>query len=107
MKKGDVVLLPVPFTDLSGNKNRPAVVLISSADDVTVCFLTSQLKWQTEFDLIIQPTNYNGLKLVSLIKLNKIASIDRDLIIGRLGTLDNDTIDLLNKKLIYILKLNI
>lgn len=56
MNKGDVVLIPFPFTDLSGNKNRPAVILIDSEDDVTVCFLTTQLKWQSEFDISIQPS---------------------------------------------------
>ena len=44
MNKGDIVLIPFPFTDLSINKNRPAVILIESEDDVTVCFITTQLK---------------------------------------------------------------
>lgn len=43
MKKGDIVLIPFPFTDLLGNKFRPAVILIDSEDDVTVCFITTQL----------------------------------------------------------------
>ncbi len=36
MKKGDVVLIHFPFTDLKGNKNRPAVVLLETENDVTV-----------------------------------------------------------------------
>lgn len=105
MKKGDIVLIPFPFTDLSGNKNRPAIILIDSEDDVTVCFITSQLKWQSEFDLSIKPSDVNGLKTASLIRLNKFATIDKDLIIGRLGDLDKDYIELLNSNLIKILKL--
>jgi len=105
MKKGDIVLIPFPFTDLSGNKNRPALILIDSEDDVTVCFITSQLKWQSEFDLPIKPSDVNGLKTASLIRLNKFATIDKDLIIGRLGDLDKDYIELLNSNLIKILKL--
>lgn len=30
MKKGDIVLIPFPFSDLSGAKNRPAVILIET-----------------------------------------------------------------------------
>ena len=105
MKKGDIVLIPFPFTDLSGNKNRPALILIDSEDVVTVCFITSQLKWQSEFDLSLKPSEVNGLKTTSLIRLNKFATIDKDLIIGRLGDLDKDYIELLNSNLIKILKL--
>ena len=105
MNKGDIVLIPFPFTDLSGNKNRPAIILIDSKDDITVCFITTQLKWQSEFDISIQPSDLNGLKKTSLIRLNKITTIDKDLIIGRLGSLDDTYLDLLNRNLIQILKL--
>lgn len=106
MIKGDIILIPFPFTDLSGNKNRPAVILIDSEDDVTVCFITAQLKWQTEFDIVLDPTDLNGLKKPSLVRLNKFATIDKDLIIGRLGSFDDNYINLLNSNLIRILKLD-
>lgn len=105
MKKGDIILIPFPFTDLSGNKNRPAIVLIDSTEDVTVCFFTTRLKWQTEFDISVNPSKENGLKKISLIRLNKIATIDKDLIIGRLGSLEHHYIELLDKNLIRIFKL--
>jgi mRNA-degrading endonuclease toxin of MazEF toxin-antitoxin module len=105
MNKGDIVLVSFPFTDLTGIKNRPALILIDSKDDVTVCFITTRLKWQTEFDISINPSEKNGLKKISLIRLNKIATVDKDLLIGRLGTLEDHYIDLLNKNLARILRL--
>ena len=40
MKKGDVVLIKFPFTDLSGSKLRPAVVLFDSGNDLIAAFIT-------------------------------------------------------------------
>ena len=51
MKKGDIILIPFPFTDLSGNKNRPALVLVNSELDITVAFISTQLKWKEETDI--------------------------------------------------------
>jgi mRNA interferase MazF len=42
MAKGDIVLITLPFTDLSGSKLRPAVVLAGTGLDLTVCFITTQ-----------------------------------------------------------------
>jgi mRNA interferase MazF len=85
MTKGDIVLIPFPFSDLSGSKNRPAVILIETAGDVTIAFITTQIKWNSENDILLQPSDLNGLKKVSLIRLNKLATIDKGLVIGRLG----------------------
>jgi mRNA interferase MazF len=62
MQKGDIILIPFPFTDLSGNKLRPAVILTASKTDITVCFITSQLHWQEPTDILIQPKAANGIR---------------------------------------------
>jgi len=43
--KGDVVVVPFPFSDLSGSKRRPALVLTNlRGDDIIICQITSQPK---------------------------------------------------------------
>ena len=106
MNKGDIVLIPFPFSDLSGSKKKPAVILIESVEDVTIAFITTQIKWNSENDILLQPSDLNGLKKVSLIRLNKLATIDKGLVIGRLGSLERSLIGLLNRNLIRIFRLD-
>ena len=105
MKKGSVVLIPFPFTDLKGSKIRPAVVLCKSELDVTICFVTSDLKWQTKYDVPVNPSENNGLKVPSLIRVSKIATIDTDLVLGELGKLSAAEMMELNKGLKELLQL--
>ena len=105
MKKGSIVLIPFPFTDLSGSKVRPAVVLCKSNLDVTICFITSELKWKTQYDISVFPSATNGLKVPSLIRTSKIATIDSSLVLGALGELSNSEIDELDIELRNLLQL--
>lgn len=97
MKKGDIVLIPFPFTDLTGLKNRPALVLISAEDDVTVAFISSQIKSYSETDIQIQTSVINGLKKTSVIKISKLATLEKDLVLGKLGILSTVNLKLLIK----------
>ena len=106
MKKGSVILIPFPFTDLKGSKIRPAIVLYANELDVTICFITSELRWKTEYDVFISPSENNGLKVPSLIRISKIATINSDLVLGELGELSNVEITELNNGLKELLQLS-
>lgn len=105
MIKGDIVLIPFPFTDLTGNKLRPALILVDNTTDITACFITTQTKWKENTDIDLLPSFQNGIKKPSVIRLNKIATLDKALIIGRLGSLETADMELLNKNLKILLQL--
>lgn len=90
---------------LSGAKNRPALILINSDFDVTVTFITTQLKWQDSYDVKLEPSTLNGLKKTSLIRLSKITTVDKDLVIGKLGSVTDAEIKQVNRNLIELLDL--
>ena len=90
---GDVVLAAFPFTDLSGNKRRPAVTLASATDraDLLLAFISSVLPLvPLPSDQIFQPSDvdfvYTGLKVPSVLRLNKIATIAQHLVTRRIVT---------------------
>ena len=99
MAKGDIVLINFPFTDLTGSKLRPAVVLTNNSLDLTVSFITTQVGWQESTDVLLLPNNNNGLRKKSLIRTSKIATLDKNLAKGLLGKLDTSELNELNKNL--------
>lgn len=105
MVKGDIVLITFPFTDLSGTKLRPAVILSETSFDITVCFITTQLQWKESTDLLLAPTSYNGLRKQSLVRVSKMATLDKALAKGLLGKLNQPELDELNRLLRIIFKL--
>jgi mRNA interferase MazF len=89
---GSIVLTDFPFTDLSAAKRRPALVI--SADnarrtDVVVAYITSVPQAQRD-TASIAPDAQNGLKVQSMVRFDKIATIDKTIIAGRLGSADSD-----------------
>ena len=105
MNKGDVISIQLSFTDLTGNKLRPAVVLIISNNDLIVCFITTQLQWKETTDIVLRPSAKIGIKKKSLFRLSKIATIDKYLAVGKLGVIQQNEMTELNMKLIFILQL--
>jgi mRNA interferase MazF len=99
MNKGDIVLVPFPFTNLEGAKKRSAVVLYGNEIDIIAVFVTTNLKWVDEKDVLIEPNESNRLKKSSLIRISKIATLDKSIVIGKIGVLDKETINSLDVKL--------
>jgi len=105
MAKGDIVLITFPFTDLQGSKLRPAVVLAESKTDLTVCFITTQIGWQDQTDILLSTNLINGLKKPSLVRVSKIATLEKTLAKGLLGKLTANELVTLNAKLTIFFQL--
>jgi mRNA interferase MazF len=85
----DIVLLKFPFTDTKTFKKRPALVINDFNDgDVIVCRITSQI-YQTEFDVFIDDWEKSGLKLPSIIRVHKIATLEKDMVEVVMGRIDD------------------
>lgn len=98
-KRGDIVLVVFPFTDLTGEKRRPALVVATSADHCVTLFITSRARGERKWHVSIYPTKTNGLVVPSIVRCNKIASFDVRVVQGKLGRASRDTMREVNTKL--------
>ena len=83
---GSIVLIRFPFTDLSGDKRRPALVVSARNDatDIIVCFMTAVQRPEAALPMLLAAPS-NGLKQASAVRFNKIAGLNVSLITGRIG----------------------
>jgi len=101
LTRGDLVLIQFPFTDLSAQKLRPALIVGRvTGDDVIVAFISSRMfSADPSAEHALGPTDAEfrttGLKSASLIRLNKLATLHRGLVrrrIGRIGPATQRTV---------------
>lgn len=76
--RGDVVVVPFPFSDLSQSKRRPALVVAElTGDDVILCQITSQ-SIKDSYSIALDDTDFSdgGLKQPSNIRPNRLFTAD-------------------------------
>ena len=92
MKFGDIVLVPFPFTNQLGSKQRPAVVVSrgtynASTPDIVIMAITSQLRSDAKLgEMRVSDWSAAGLLKPSAIT-PVFATIEQSLVIRKLGVL--------------------
>lgn len=97
LRRGDVVLDFFPFSDLSGAKLRPAVIVGHvQSHELVLAFITSQaVGTNSPWSHALLPSDgefpMTGLKVPSRVQLDKLATLHRRLVTRRLGTIGAQT----------------
>ncbi|GAB5494645.1 MAG: type II toxin-antitoxin system PemK/MazF family toxin [Phototrophicaceae bacterium] len=103
--KGDVVVLPFPFSDLSTNKNRPALVIsILEGSDIILCMITSQVnssKYAIKLD--DQDFESGSLKTRSFIRPERIFTADSNIVKYKIGNISKKKQADVSKTLVNLL----
>lgn len=96
-RAGQIVLTPFPYTDLTGNKLRPVLMLrqASKFDDWLVCMVSSQVQQaEVNLDEILSPDDPDfadsGLKVPSVLRLSRLAVLDGSLLLGSIGAISGE-----------------
>ena len=104
--KGDVVVIPFPFSDLTHAKRRPALVVSElSGDDLILCQITSQsISDQYAISLIDEDFQSGSLKRKSNIRPNRIFTADTHIILYKIGHVKNEKLSEVINKIIQIVQ---
>ena len=108
MKPGDIVLIRFPHADLQAGKLRPALVVAIAPDhykDVLLVLISSRIqKAIPEFDVLLNHLDSDfettGLKVSSVIRLSRLATIESTLINAHLGNISSERLSQVKKRLI-------
>ena len=104
--KGDVVVVPFPFSDLTRAKRRPALVIaVLGGDDLILCQITSQ-SIRDRYAIPIDDNDFESgtLSRASNIRPNRIFTADRHIILYRVGHLDAVKVTEVIEQIISILR---
>ena len=94
MKFGDIFICRFPFTSGATSKPRPALVLFDLGLDVVICRITS-VQHSSSFDVPVVDWAAAGLAKPSVIRLNRLITAEKTLLLTRLGeltTTDKDAV---------------
>jgi len=114
MKRGTIVLVKFPFTDLKTSKRRPAIIVSRDRNinnDFIVAFITSVIPEELSdtdllFDTHHKDFKKSGLTKSSIIKGDKLATLNKSIFTGELGSLSKDTLKEINIRLKIALDIN-
>lgn len=104
--KGDIVVIPFPFSDLSQSKRRPALIIATlEGDDAILCQITSKTI-KDIYAISIDDSDFDAgnLKQPGNIRPNRLFTADSHIILYRAGHIRNDKMNQVVGKLIEIIQ---
>ncbi len=98
-EQGDIVLIPIPFTDLSSQKRRPVIVISNNvynrrSADIIVVAMTSNLA-AAEHSFVITSANLDRgvLNQPGMVRVDKIYTLAQSIIAKTFGRVNPATLD--------------
>ena len=107
-KQGEILLIPIPFSDLSSQKRRPVIVISndqynSKTGDVVVVAMTSNPQ-VTEYSLSITSSDLveGALNRPGKIRVDKIYALSQTIVAKTFGQVDDKTLNRIRRRLVNL-----
>ena len=104
--KGDVVVVPFPFSDLSQSKRRPALVIaVLEGNDAILCQITSKTIKDT-YSISVNDTDFasGSLRQPGNIRPNRLFTAGSHIILYRAGSIKKEKLTQVVERIVEIIK---
>lgn len=102
-KKGDIIIIEFPFSNIIDSKIRPCLVLANlDGEDILVAKITSKMDNFKKYSVEI---NSNSLENISYIKLDSITTLLKENVLKKIDEIDSHIIENVDNKLKEVFKL--
>ena len=107
--KGDIVLFPFPYTDLSNRKLRPCLVLSEQmGEDMVLCQITSQKIQRDEYSVSVkkEETKDGSLQVDSYIRTNMLFTAATSQILKKCCSVSSANYNKVVEKIVMLISVN-
>jgi mRNA interferase MazF len=104
-KQGDIVLIPIPFSDLSSQKRRPVIVISNDAynyrtkDIVVVAMTSNPVKVDYSFTITSSDLDQGNLNRPNKVRVDKIYTLSQSIVVKTFGRVNSNVLDQIRDKL--------
>ncbi|MBU0703531.1 MAG: type II toxin-antitoxin system PemK/MazF family toxin [Chloroflexi bacterium] len=98
-EQGDIVLIPIPFTDLSSQKRRPVIVVSNDAynrktmDIVVVAMTSNPVAVDYSFTITSSDLEQGKLNRPGKVRVDKIYTLSQSIVVETFGRVNSIVLD--------------
>jgi mRNA interferase MazF len=104
-EQGDIILIPIPFTDLSSQRRRPVIIISNDAynrktDDIIVVAMTSNPA-ETEYSFMITSSDLEQgtLNRPGKVRVDKIYTLSQSIVVKTFGRVNEAVLNRIRRTL--------
>lgn len=104
-EQGDILLIPIPFTDLSSQKRRPVIVVSNNvynqktADIVVVAMTSNPAPADYSFTITSSDLDKGALNRPGKVRVDKIYTLSQSIVVKTFGRVNETTLERIRQAL--------
>ena len=107
--QGDILLIPIPFTDLSSQKRRPVIVISNNtynqktADIIVVAMTSNPARVDYSFTITSADLERGSLNRPGKVRVDKIYTLSQSIVTKKFGRVNKITLDRIRQVLLELI----